>query len=77
MSWSDETYIIGEKVKVLDEPELGVVTRIDFESGLFYVLFPRGREIAFAYPEDYKTKVELVNKNVEKKYLSLVKDAKE
>lgn len=51
MSWQDETYLIGEKIKVQDEKEAGVVTRIDVERGLIYVLFKRFREEAYPYPE--------------------------
>ena len=29
MAWSNETYLIGEKVKVENERDYGVVTRID------------------------------------------------
>ena len=50
---------IGESVIVLTkkpdgtkEPKEGVITRIDLQRGLVWVLFPRLREEAFAYPED-------------------------
>lgn len=51
MAWSNETYLIGEKVKVENEKGFGVVTRIDKERGLVYVLFKRMREEAYPYPE--------------------------
>ncbi|MGE4319907.1 MAG: hypothetical protein AB7E61_00495 [Acholeplasmataceae bacterium] len=51
MAWSNETYLIGEKVKVENEKGFGVITRIDFERGLIYVLYKRGREEAYPYPE--------------------------
>ncbi len=51
MAWSNETYLIGEKVKVEAEKGFGVITRIDVERGLIYVLFRRMREEAFPYPE--------------------------
>lgn len=51
MAWGNETYLIGEKVKVENERNHGVVTRIDFERGLIYVLFKRMREEAYPYPE--------------------------
>ncbi|VEU80705.1 hypothetical protein [Haploplasma axanthum] len=51
MSWSNETYLIGEKVKVDNEKDEGVVTRIDKNRGLIYVLFKRMREEAYPYPE--------------------------
>lgn len=51
MSWNDETFLIGEKVKVTGEKETGVVTRIDLQKGLIYVLFKKMREVAYAYPE--------------------------
>jgi len=43
--------IIGEKVKVIDEKDEGVVTRIDRKRGLIYVLFKRMREEAYPYRE--------------------------
>ncbi|MFA6800476.1 MAG: hypothetical protein WCR19_00050 [Acholeplasmataceae bacterium] len=51
MAWSNETYLIGEKVTVVGEKAFGVVTRIDFKRGLIYVLYKRGREEAYPYPE--------------------------
>ncbi|MBN2268834.1 MAG: hypothetical protein WC134_00760 [Acholeplasmataceae bacterium] len=51
MAWSNETYLIGEKVKVENEKGFGVITRIDLERGLVYVLFKRMREEAYPYPE--------------------------
>lgn len=51
MAWNNETYLIGEKVKVENEKYPGVVTRIDMERGLIYVIFKRMREEAYPYPE--------------------------
>lgn len=51
MASHNETRIIGEKVAVKNEKDLGVVTRIDYERELVYVLFPRMREVAYPYPE--------------------------
>jgi len=51
MAWSNETYLIGEKVKVDGEKLMGVITRVDLERGLIYVLFKRMREEAYPYPE--------------------------
>ncbi|MDY0276947.1 MAG: hypothetical protein RBQ97_02565 [Acholeplasma sp.] len=51
MSWSNDTYLIGEKVKIENEKDEGVVTRIDKNRGLIYVLFKRMREEAYPYPE--------------------------
>jgi hypothetical protein len=51
MAWSNETYLIGEKVKVENEKGYGVITRIDVERGLIYVLYRRMREEAYPYPE--------------------------
>lgn len=51
MAWSNETYLIGEKVKVENEKGYGVITRIDVERGLIYVLYKRMREEAYPYPE--------------------------
>lgn len=51
MSWQNETYLIGEKIKVEGEKDYGVVTRIDTDRGLIYVLFKRQREQAYPYPE--------------------------
>ncbi|MDV3198100.1 MAG: hypothetical protein Q8888_00355 [Vigna little leaf phytoplasma] len=57
MSWYNDTYIIGEKVKVKDEEEIGVVTRIDFENGFIYVLFKRMREVMYNYPESLNNNI--------------------
>lgn len=51
MAWSNETFLIGEKVKVEGEKGFGVITRIDIDRGLVYVLFKRMREEAYPYPE--------------------------
>jgi len=51
MAWSDHTYLIGEKVRVENEKDEGVVTRIDQERGLIYVLFKRMREEPYPFPE--------------------------
>ncbi|MDV3168043.1 MAG: hypothetical protein Q8781_00700 [Candidatus Phytoplasma stylosanthis] len=52
MTWHNETYIIGERVKVKYEKEIGVVTRIDTKKGFICVLFPRSREVLYNYPDD-------------------------
>ncbi len=64
MAWSNETYLIGEKVKVENERDNGVVTRIDLARGLIYVMFKRLREEVYSYPEslDNHTLVPLINK---------------
>ena len=51
MACSNETYLIGEKVKVEGEKGFGVITRIDVVRGLIYVLYKRMREEAYPYPE--------------------------
>lgn len=51
MSWSNETYLIGEKARVQNETDEGVITRIDKQRGLVYILFKRMREQAYPYPE--------------------------
>lgn len=51
MSWSNETYLIGERAKVQNETDEGVITRIDKQRGLVYILFKRMREEAYPYPE--------------------------
>ncbi|WBL31519.1 hypothetical protein [Candidatus Phytoplasma sacchari] len=51
MAWNNSTYLIGERVKIENEKEIGVVTRIDFENGLIYVLFKRLREEIYKYPQ--------------------------
>lgn len=51
MAWSNETYLIGERVKVENEKDEGVVTRIDQNRGLIYVLFKRMREEPYPFPE--------------------------
>ncbi|HHT98871.1 MAG TPA: hypothetical protein GXZ79_02170 [Acholeplasma sp.] len=64
MAWNDETYLIGERVRVENEKNPGVVTRIDKERGLIYVLYKRMREEAYPYPEviDQKIMIPLVQK---------------
>lgn len=57
MAWSNETYLIGERVDVENEKDEGVVTRIDQERGLVYVLFKRMREQAYPYPEALEQKI--------------------
>lgn len=42
-------YLIGKLVKF--EQEVGVITRVDLERGLVYVLFDKMNEQKFAYPE--------------------------
>ncbi|HHT39577.1 MAG: hypothetical protein RBS76_01125 [Acholeplasmatales bacterium] len=54
MAWHDETYIIGEKVQVKNEKEMGVVTRIDQERDLVFVQFKRMREESYPYPEAFE-----------------------
>ncbi|WP_017192962.1 hypothetical protein [Italian clover phyllody phytoplasma] len=49
--YNNDNYLIGERVKVENEKEIGVVTRIDFDNGLIYVLFKRTREVIYNYPE--------------------------
>lgn len=51
MASHNETRIIGERVAVKNEKDFGVVTRIDKDRSLVYVLFPRMREVAYPYPE--------------------------
>lgn len=57
MAWHNETYLIGERVKVENEKDEGVVTRIDKDRGLIYVLFKRMREEAYPYPEALEQKL--------------------
>lgn len=58
MSWHNpDTCLIGERVKVENEKDEGVVTRIDTDRGLIYVLFKRMREEAYPYPEAVEQKV--------------------
>lgn len=66
MSSYEYKYIIGEKVKVLNEKNPGVVTRIDVERGLIYVLFPRNREEVFSFPESIEQEIILVPANKRK-----------
>lgn len=51
MSRKDYIHLIGEKIKVEGEKEVGVVTRVDEERGIIYVLFKKMRQEAFPYPE--------------------------
>ncbi len=51
MAWTDETYLIGERIRVEGERDLGIVTRLDLTRGLIYVMFKRQREEAYPYPE--------------------------
>lgn len=64
MAWSNETYLIGERIRVEGEKDPGVVTRLDLKRGIIYVMFKRLREETYPYPaalED-QTLVPLVNK---------------
>ncbi|MDY0209802.1 MAG: hypothetical protein RBQ91_00140 [Acholeplasma sp.] len=54
MSWGNETRIVGEKVTVVAEKEIGVITRIDKDRNLVYVLFKKMREVAYPYPEAFE-----------------------
>lgn len=60
MAWHDESKIIGERVAVKDEKELGVITRIDYERAVVYVLFPRMREEKYPYPEAFEQRYLIV-----------------
>jgi hypothetical protein len=51
MSWNNITYLIGEKVKIEGEKKVGVITRIDVDKGVIFVLHKRMREQAYPYPE--------------------------
>ncbi len=64
MAWSNETYLIGERVRVDGERDLGVITRLDLQRGLIYVMFKRLREEVYSYPEsvDNQTLVPLTAK---------------
>ncbi len=54
MAWHDESRIIGEKVQVKNEKDMGVVTRIDYERDLVFVQFKRMREESYPYPEAFE-----------------------
>lgn len=54
MAWHDESKVIGEKVTVKNEKETGVVTRIDQDRRLVYVVFKRMREVAYPYPQAFE-----------------------
>ncbi|CDR31058.1 Uncharacterised protein [Acholeplasma oculi] len=64
MAWSNETYLVGERIRVEGERDLGIVTRLDLERGLIYVMFKRLREEVYSYPESIanQTLTPLVNK---------------
>ena len=51
MELNNFKYLIGERIKVEGEKETGVVTRIDEQRGLIYVLFKRMRQEIFPFPE--------------------------
>ncbi|MDO8168078.1 hypothetical protein [Candidatus Phytoplasma melaleucae] len=44
-------YLIGERVKVVNEKEIGVVTLIDVDNKIIYVLFQKMREVMYNYPQ--------------------------
>ena len=48
MTRTEDDYLIGERIKVANEKEPGVVTRIDQERGLIYVLF-KNKRYSFEY----------------------------
>ncbi|NLN50723.1 MAG: hypothetical protein GX149_03760 [Acholeplasmataceae bacterium] len=54
MAWHDESRIIGERVAIKNEKETGVITRIDYDRKLVYVLFTKLREEAYPYPEAFE-----------------------
>ncbi len=54
MAWHDESKIIGERVSVKNEKEMGVITRIDYERDLVFVQFKRMREESYPYPEAFE-----------------------
>ncbi len=54
MAWHDESHIIGEKVQVKNEKDMGVITRIDYERDLVFVQFKRMREESYPYPEAFE-----------------------
>ncbi|WIA07518.1 MAG: putative secreted protein [Candidatus Phytoplasma cynodontis] len=70
MAWNNNTYLIGERVKIENEKEIGVVTRIDFENGLIYVLFKKLREVTYNYPQviENNTLKPLIKKKFENQY---------
>lgn len=51
MGRKDYIHLIGEKIRVEGDKEIGVVTRVDEERGIIYVLFKRMRQVKFPYPE--------------------------
>lgn len=51
MTFEDAKVLIGEYVKVENEKDQGVVTRIDSNRGLIYVLYKRMREEPYPFPE--------------------------
>ncbi|TVY12206.1 hypothetical protein [Candidatus Phytoplasma pini] len=62
MAWHNETYLIGERIKVQNRKDIGVVTRIDFKNGCIYVLFKRTEEkrmeeVVYRYPEDLNNNI--------------------
>lgn len=57
MAWANETYLIGERVKIDGEREIGVVSRMDLKRGLIYVMFKRLREEVYSYPESLEQQV--------------------
>lgn len=65
MSWNDETYLVGEKVKVEGEKTPGVVTRVDIKKGVIFVLHKRMRELAYPFPEAIN--MGIIKPEVEKK----------
>ncbi|MBW4258586.1 hypothetical protein N7603_03025 [Acholeplasma vituli] len=66
MSWGNESRIIGEKVSVVGEKEIGVITRIDADRRLVYVLFKRMREVAYPYPEAFEQNYLILKLNANK-----------
>ncbi|MDR2822856.1 MAG: hypothetical protein LBV58_04920 [Acholeplasmatales bacterium] len=43
---------VGEKVFVDGEADTGIVTRIDAERGIIYILFKKMREEMYPFPEN-------------------------
>jgi hypothetical protein len=67
MAWNDDTYLIGEKIRDKNYPDLGVVSRIDLERGIIYVLYKRGKEVAYLFPDDINNGILIPDSEVLKK----------
>ncbi|MFT2804999.1 hypothetical protein [Candidatus Phytoplasma asteris] len=60
-----KNYLIGTRAKVQNEPQIAVITRIDYQRGFIYLLFKRMREEKYPFPQALEQNIiqPIVSKN--------------